>query len=542
VQLVGQLKESEFVESVAIIYIESAATESRPAESFIHRVYRRLDELAQSDPAQALVAKAWAGSPSQANRFATDCEAMAIRVPASAVQLTALASRRLDVIVALGPASEAVELAAVSRFGIWSCRLGNPIYDNGRTFRSWQLIEWPGAFSIYLDVLLSGRLSPQILSIGTMPLASKVSVLRSIAVADRMSATLIISKLRQLHSEGWEYVLAQCPPSRPHVDTCGTCPSAGNLQILRTLSRQALRFARRKVTERKTREHWTVGIRSNCRLQGLAAACTPQGFKWITAPGGHFYADPFLMSHAGQSYLFVEDYDVELGRGVISCMKVESGGEISSANIVLKRPYHLSYPYVFVHEDGIFMIPETGFNNTVELYRAVDFPNRWELVKVLFGGPAFDTTVLYHEARFWFFVTLLDVRYSQAAILVLFHSQTLLGEWTLHPGSPISADVRTARGAGMPFLDRGTWIRPAQDGSETYGGAIRYQRILRIDTNHYAEEFAGALTPDLFPGSEGTHTYNRDSGIEVIDLKLRIARDLGSRRDNTVINFAHRNR
>jgi hypothetical protein len=46
---------------------------------------------------------------------------------------------------------------------------------------------------------------------------------------------------------------------------------------------------------------------------------------------------------------------------------------------VLERSYHLSYPFIFRWGSDIFMIPETSDNRTVEVYRAVEFPGKWEL-------------------------------------------------------------------------------------------------------------------------------------------------------------------
>ncbi len=46
--------------------------------------------------------------------------------------------------------------------------------------------------------------------------------------------------------------------------------------------------------------------------------------------------------------------------------------------------------------------------------------------------------------------------------LRLFHAPRLTGEWTEHPMSPISADLRYARGGGRPFVHDGHVYRWAQ--------------------------------------------------------------------------------
>ena len=46
------------------------------------------------------------------------------------------------------------------------------------------------------------------------------------------------------------------------------------------------------------------------------------------------------------------------------------------------------------------MLPETSGNRTVELYRCVEFPHRWELDRVLMDGVhAVDATLAEHDRR-----------------------------------------------------------------------------------------------------------------------------------------------
>jgi hypothetical protein len=285
---------------------------------------------------------------------------------------------------------------------------------------------------------------------------------------------------------------------------------------------KAVRQARHRIRLRHTAESWCVGLRRASEPAGLQAALCTDGIKWLDIPPRHYHADPFLMAHRGRDYLFVEDFDVSAGLGAIACFPLDGDVVSGPPQIVLERPYHLSYPQVFECDGEIFMIPESGYNNTVELYRAESFPDNWRLERVLFRGPAYDVTLLRHADRFWFFATMIDAAHPQRIELLLFHSDSLDGDWTLHPMSPISRDIRTARCAGSPFLDQGSWIRPAQDGSTGYGGALRYQRIVRLDRRHYAEEFAGCVTTAMLPGMTGVHTYNRAGNLETFDAKRRL--------------------
>ena len=62
--------------------------------------------------------------------------------------------------------------------------------------------------------------------------------------------------------------------------------------------------------------------------------------------------------------------------------------------MVLEEQFHLSYPYIFEHEDRVYMIPETNEANEIRLYQAVDFPLIWELKQVLMQNvSAVDTSI-----------------------------------------------------------------------------------------------------------------------------------------------------
>jgi hypothetical protein len=522
-QLISQLQRCRFVDVVAAIVVEPCVQARSVAPPFVYNCYYGVDALIHRKLARALAPRDCAALMTPIETFAADRDPLgATRL--SDDQITILTARRLHVIISLDLGPEPKELIAAAKFGIWRCWLGRPAVGGVGICQCWRLFNRNGPFSTRLEALSANQPAPLSLAVGTMSLVSDVSVIRNMTVAAQMGLDLIFSSLSKLQAKGWDYLIDQRSTlgqaDADSADINGRTPS--NLQMMKVLGNQVARYARRKLNERNTREHWKVGIRSGCQLQGLEAACAPQGYSWIEAPADHYYADPFLITRREQSHLFVEAYDCAIRKGYIAHMPIDRNGRVGPAQTVLNLPYHLSYPFVFAHDDEVFMIPESGYNNTVELYRAERFPDRWERVKVLFNGPAADTTVLFHGGLVWFFVTLFDVHAPLATTLLLFYSPTLLGDWTLHPASPISTDIRVARGAGALFMHHGSWFRPAQNGGDTYGGGIRYQRITQIDTDYYAEEHVGDLTRDRFPGAEGTHTYNRDGLIETIDVKVRI--------------------
>ena len=167
------------------------------------------------------------------------------------------------------------------------------------------------------------------------------------------------------------------------------------------------------------------------------------------------------------------------------------------------------------------MIPETEQNGTIELWRPIEFPWRWRLEKVLFEGVrAFDTTLLERDGRLWLFANMSEPGASADDELFLFHADTLDGPWRAHPANPIVSDVRRARPAG-PLFSRGSeLIRPAQDCSWTYGGAIVLNRVDLLSEAEYRETPVSRIEPSWQPGAFGTHTIGVSEHLEVIDWKV----------------------
>ena len=276
---------------------------------------------------------------------------------------------------------------------------------------------------------------------------------------------------------------------------------------------------RRLAALAQRRGHWHVGWR---RSQGDGVASTLAwpvgGYQTLQDDGKRYYADPFLFEHQGQMHLFVEEYPYATGQGVISAAIIGADGRIGTPRIVLERPYHLSYPQVFEHDGTIYMIPETGANRTIELFRAVDFPNHWVLEAVLVDNVlAGDATYLLHEGRHWLFASITGKGGSTWDQLGLFHAPTLLGPWTAHVANPVLTDAGAARPAGqMQVIDGKIW-RLAQNCIGGYGRGITIASVDRLDVDGYAQTVHRHLPPDPAWGMQAVHSLNISNGVEVVD-------------------------
>ncbi|MBI2677657.1 MAG: hypothetical protein HYX28_02635 [Candidatus Koribacter versatilis] len=245
----------------------------------------------------------------------------------------------------------------------------------------------------------------------------------------------------------------------------------------------------------------------------------PAASSRITPPRGHFFADPFLLTHAGSKFLFFEDYDHDLGKGMVAFMQQRSDGTWTPAQTVLERDYHLSYPCVFADGGEVYMVPETSANHTIELYRAVGFPHRWELDSVLMRDVKAADTTLHHarDGRWCMFTSLAPDAASYYGPLHLFWAASPRGPWTPHRANPISTDGLRTRSAGALFQRDGTLYRPSQDCSAQYGQAVIMNRVDELSEASYRETPVDRMTAATVDGALRVHTFNCDQDLEVRD-------------------------
>jgi hypothetical protein len=130
------------------------------------------------------------------------------------------------------------------------------------------------------------------------------------------------------------------------------------------------------------------------------------GWRDLPDDRRRFYADPFPIEQNGRLFVLVEDFAHALGYGVISAVEFDAEGPAGVPRPVLDTGSHLSYPFVFEHCGAVWMVPESVAVGTVDLYRAVKFPDQWvKEATLLTGVEASDATLLEHDGRWWMFAT-----------------------------------------------------------------------------------------------------------------------------------------
>ena len=264
--------------------------------------------------------------------------------------------------------------------------------------------------------------------------------------------------------------------------------------------------------------YWQVGYRrASSTIDPDAPGLGPRPFMVLEDDGTRFYADPFAIEHAGQTWLFVEDYPYALGRGLISVSRLEADGHFSTPRVVLDEPYHLSYPQVFAQDGAIFMLPESGGAGVLRLYRAENFPHHWVPdTDLLSGVDINDATLVPHRGRFYLFATQRLGPGSASDILVVYTAPALRGPWAPHRLNPIAIDRAGARPGGAVLRRDGRLWLKVQDGTRAYGAGLGLREILHLDEDDVRLGPTRPLSPHI-------HTFNAAGGMELVDTSGHIA-------------------
>jgi len=439
------------------------------------------------------------------------------RFPDDALQQ--IRAKNLDVILRFGFNILHGDILNVARYGVWSYHHGDNDFYRGGPPHFWEIYEGAPLSGVILQVLTEELDAGVVLCKSLFATEQTLSVSRNRYPAYWGATDLVIRKLNELHQFGWDYLKQRSVAPEPYQGKRKIYRTPSNWDMARWLGPALLRKVVRYPLRREVVQHWRIGIRLNATklLWEGGPSENLDGFGWIEPPKGHFWADPFLVHHAGRPWLFFEDYSYAQKRAVISCAEIIEQGNLGIPVTCLDvENHHFSYPHIFQAGSDFYMIPESCDSKSIDLYRCEHFPNRWVHEATLFDGRFVDTTV-WREADRWWLTTTRAEPDARSGTLFLFSSEVLTGEWQMHPCNPISTDIRSNRGAGRVFHAGNHLIRPSQSCSPIYGYSFSLNEITELSPEKYTQRLLKTVTPEYWKGLCAVHTYNVSGNVEVID-------------------------
>ncbi len=408
-----------------------------------------------------------------------------------------------------------------AKYGIWSYHHANNKVNRGGPAGVWQVLENWDETGVVLQVL-NEDLDGGLIIYESSSVTDYISINRNKNNYYWKALSFITRRLEELHSSGAETFFAKYKEMNadPQFYYNRLYRTPTNWQLTKGVISNYYRSIRIRIKNIFIREQWILLVKmenSNKISQSFFR------FKRILPPKDRFWADPFILQRDDKYYLFIEELLYSNNRGMISVMEIDEKGNHTVPEVVLEKDYHLSYPYLIEDQGELYMLPETKGNKTIELYKCVDFPKKWELEKVLFDDIiAVDTTLFHHDNKYWLFTNIKENEGASAYDeLFLFYSDSLLGEWKSHPLNPIVSDVKYARPAGNIFIYNDMIFRPAQNCSKHYGYGMQIREIVTLTETDYEERQVQSIYPNWAKDLVSTHTLNNSGKLTVIDALVK---------------------
>jgi hypothetical protein len=415
----------------------------------------------------------------------------------------------LDVALSFGFRILRGEALRIAKHGVWSYHHGDNLVNRGGPAGFWEVLDASPISGSVLQVLSEDLDNGEVLDRTWLRTSDRFSVRLSKNNLYWRSSSFVMRKLRELYEQGT--ATREQNSFRPYYNRLHKMPT--NAELLPRLARLTCNYARNKLRYAFYFDQWTLAYRF--RTSPTDPNNSFYRFTHLTPPKDKFWADPFAVKHEGKYFVFFEEYLYKDDKAHISVMEVSKSGATEPVP-VLKRDYHLSYPFMLEWQGRHYMIPETAANKTVEVYRCESFPGEWKLETLLLEGvPGRDATLFEVDGLWWMFVAIADTDSSDE--LYLYYGPTPLGPWTPHKQNPVKSDVRNSRPAGRPFYWNGELCRPAQDSSQRYGYAMTINRIVRLTPDEFVEQEISKILPQWRPDLRGTHTLNICEDLTVID-------------------------
>ena len=426
-----------------------------------------------------------------------------------------LKTHHIDVCIKIGNGVLPDEILACSRYGFWAFGDGNNFIKRGVYNGVKEVISGSDIAENALLMQFSGQSKPFELYRSTGATAN--SIQKNINLVYWKGLSFFTRKLKQLHDKGGDEFIKDL---KLYEGNTADCFMPRNTVFIPYLIKHYSSKLIQKINKKKSFEQWVLMYHK----EAADKLCTDiKNYKTITPPADRFWADPSVLSNGRPNdYIFIEEYLYKTKKAHISVIEMDKEGKYSVPKIVLDKPYHLSYPFIFKQGEDIFMMPESSANRTIELYRAKSFPYKWEFVMNLMEDlHAVDATIHFHENKYWLFVNIKENKGASAwDELFIFYSDIFpTNKWKACAANPVISDVRTARPAGRLYVQNGKLYRPSQDCSKTYGYAINLNEVLVLNENEYKEQTIKTIYPQWKNEVVATHTLSYQNGLAVVDAR-----------------------
>lgn len=490
------------IRCAGIIHQQAKQSKAHKASHLIYRLYRKAEYKISKPRPDAFLLKSWP-------------QAFAQLPLVSEKDIDTIRQWKPDCILNLSSKIISDAIKAIPAKGVWYFGPGNFFNAQAASAAAYAVIQQQCSTPICLMAEYAGDGKPDILYASYS--STQTYINKNLNVTCWKAASFVNRVIAQWQQHGELVTMAD-----DKLTAIRYFIPPGNSSMIAFLMKRFQAELKRYLQKRKSFQQWLL---MHHTASDKKVETDFSKYTGISAPKSAFWADPAVFVHNNKRYIFFEEYLYATKKAHISVLSLDADNKASQPRIVLDKPYHLSYPFIFEQDGHIYMLPETSANKTIELYKAVSFPYEWELEKVLMQDVhAVDSTLLFHNNTWWLFANIKENNGASAwDELFVFHATHFItDQWTAHVQNPVVTDVRSARPAGNFYYDNGKLIRPSQDCSCTYGYAINLNAITALTPTSYKEIQLQKLLPHWDEQVKAIHTLSSQDGFVCIDARKMV--------------------
>jgi len=510
---IKSLIHSEYAEIVLVINNEMPSLKKKSSISKIKEVsyflFRKIENKFHKSIPNALIKK-------NLNSILSNCRECSI----STIETKDL--KQIDLIIHFGQNSIPKQILEQVKFGVWSYYFGDNGTKRKGPFGTWELFE--GQIDTKVSILVKGNPVKQDSIIYETSFSNdKLYLNRHTNNIYWEAAHILPRMIKELHhSESRVFFkkwLAKYNQSK--IQKIQDFKVPNNFQTIKAVSILYWKALKRVIERHSNFEQWILLFHIDKDEQYPKSFLD---FKKILPPKDRIWADPFVIGRNDNFYIFIEEFLFNEPYGKISVIEMDKHGNYKPPITILERSYHLSYPSMIEDNGELYMLPETMGNNTIELYKCIEFPYKWELERVIKNNiKAVDSTIFKQDDFYWLFTNIEELNGTKLpGELHLFYTDNLLSDnWISHQQNPIVTDKSCARPAGHIYTSKNRIFRPAQDCTKHYGYGMKIYEITSLNTSNYQECLERTIQPDWSRDMFSTHTINASGALTVIDAKIK---------------------
>ena len=417
----------------------------------------------------------------------------------------------LDIIIRGGSGILKGEILNCSKFGIISFHHGDNLVNRGGPSGFWEVYEKNPKTGFTIQILNEKLDAGNVLKRGNFR-TEQFYNLNDCILRERSNYYMKSTLEEICNSKN----LPQFMENKPYYNRLYILPNFK--ESLSYLSNRIFEKMKNYILDKIYNKVWHVGFN-----QQKVNEFTFYNSKFLKNPKNSFLADPFVLEHNKENFIFVEEYNYIKKKGVISVYKISKNNS-ERIGIAIEENFHLSFPYIFEFENNYYMVPETNEVNEIRLYKCDEFPLKWKYQKTIFSSiKAVDTMIFRFNNYWWLMSTFSNTGHRSNSELQIFYTKDdpLTKDWISFKKNPVIIDPDKGRNGGI-FFDNDRLFRVSQSfGFNNYGKKISIQEVIELGPDKFIEEETYTIEAKFLNDLIGNHHLHSNNNFTVFDFCKR---------------------